>query len=173
MIIHICAPKNAAYVLVTPIYDGEWSSAWISGDAGNCDSESSENKGNFGDLTNELTEIESTGVYSLDITKAEMNFDLKVVKMTSSTSGTQIPLHVIHTYTATEDITLAELAQGQPAATPTLRNGLMLLYMALRNLTTTSATLLEINNDAGTVIAKSTIGDDGSDFTRAKMVSGP
>jgi len=172
MIIHIRAPKNVAFVLVTPVYDGEWSDAYVSGAAG-LDSEDSDDKGNFSDMDNELTEIQATGVYSLDITQAEMNFDLKVIKMTSSTTGANIPLHVIHTFTPTEDITLAELAQGQPSATPTLRNALMLLYMTLRNLTTTSATLLEINNNAGAVIAKATLADDSVDFTRAKMVSGP
>ncbi len=173
MIIHIRAPKNTAFVLVTPIYDGEWSTSWFSGDAGNCDSEFSQDKGNFGDCDNELTEIQATGVYSLDLTAAEMNVALVVVKMTTSTAGKNIPLHVIHTFTPTEDITLAELAQAQPSATPTLRNALMLLYMAIRNLTTTSSTLLEINNNAGTVIAKSTLADVGADFTKAKFVSGP
>lgn len=172
MIIHVNAPKNTAFVLVTPVYDGEWSSTYVTA-AADLDSEDSDNKGNFTDMDNELTEIQATGVYSLDITQAEMNVDLKVIKMTSSTEGANIPLFVIHTFTPTEDITLAELAQGQPSATPTVRNALMLLYMALRNLTTTSSSLLEVNNDAGTVIAKAVLNDDAADFTRAKMVSGP
>ncbi len=172
MIIHIRAPKNVAYVLVTPVYDGEWSDAYVSGAAG-LDSEDSDNKGNFTDMDNELTEIQATGVYSLDITQAEMNVDLKAIKMTSSTTGANIPLFVIHTFTPTEDITLAEVAQGQPSATPSLRNALMLLYMALRNDLVESSSLMEITNDAGTVIAKATMSDAAGDFTKAKLVSGP
>ncbi len=172
MLIHIGAPKNTAFVLVTPVYDGEWSSTYVSTAAG-LDSEHSNDKGNFSDMDNELTEIQATGVYSLDVTAAEMNADLVVVKMTSTTVGANIPLYVIHTFTPTEDITLTELAQAQPAATPTLGNALMLLYMALRNETETDAALLEIKNNAGTVICKAALSDDGTDFTKAKFATGP
>ncbi len=172
MIIHIRAPKNVAFVLVTPVYDGEWSDAYVSSAAG-LDSEDSDDKGNFTDMDNELTEIQTTGVYSLDITQAEMNVDLKVIKMTSSTTGANIPLHVIHTFTPTEDITLAELAQGQPSATPILRDALMLLFMSMRNDLVESSSLMEIYNDAGTVIAKATMGDAAGEFTKEKLVSGP
>ena len=69
--------------------------------------------------------------------------------------------------------TIAELAQGQPAATPTIATALMLLYMALRNKLDTDATTLEIHNNAGTVIAKKTLSDDGTTYSEAKMASGP
>lgn len=70
---------------------------------------------------------------------------------------------------------IAELSQAQPTATPTIRTALMLMYMALRNQlkTQTSGTdALEIYNDAGTLICKKLISDDGSDYTEAKMTSG-
>lgn len=70
---------------------------------------------------------------------------------------------------------IAELAQGQPTATPTIRTALMLMYMALRNQlkTQTSGTdALEIYDDSGTLICKKLISDDGSDYTEAKMTSG-
>jgi hypothetical protein len=73
------------------------------------------------------------------------------------------------------DTAIAELSQGQPAATPTIRTGLMLLYMMARNqlIVQTSATVaLEIYNDAGTKIAKKLLTDDGSDYTEAKMTTG-
>lgn len=69
--------------------------------------------------------------------------------------------------------TIAQLAQGQPSATPTVANALMLLYMALRNAGTTTATTLTIANSAGTVICKATLSDDTTTFTKAILVTGP
>lgn len=69
--------------------------------------------------------------------------------------------------------TLAELAQGAPAATPRPDQAMMLLYMTLRNkLDITSATK-NISNDAGTVIAKKALTDDGTTYSEAEMVTGP
>ncbi len=68
--------------------------------------------------------------------------------------------------------TLAELPQGLPPATPRPDQFAMLLYMALRNLLTTTSTELGIHDDAGVKIAKATLSDDGATFARAKMVSG-
>lgn len=69
--------------------------------------------------------------------------------------------------------TIAELAQAQPPTTPTLAQALALLYMSFRNTRTVTATTDSITNNAGTVIAKSAISDDGTTFSRAKLVSGP
>jgi hypothetical protein len=69
--------------------------------------------------------------------------------------------------------TISELAQAAPAATPTVATALMLLYMALRNEFTQTATLATISNDAGTVICKSTTADDATTFTRGEWVAGP
>lgn len=68
--------------------------------------------------------------------------------------------------------TIAELSQGIPAATPTIVSALMLLYMAVRNQETGTATEKAIYNDAGTKITKGTLSDDGTTFTKAKLVSG-
>jgi len=68
---------------------------------------------------------------------------------------------------------ISENAQGIPPVTPTHRQAIMLMYMALRNAIKSNATTLEINNDAGTVITKKTVNDDGTDYTELKMVSGP
>ena len=71
--------------------------------------------------------------------------------------------------------TIAEIAQGVPAATPTFENALMLLYMALRNkldVATVATDTLEIHNDAGTRIAQKLLTDDGADYSEAKMISG-
>jgi hypothetical protein len=66
---------------------------------------------------------------------------------------------------------IAELGVAAPTATPTLRTGLMLLYMALRNkltVATSGTDAIEIYNDAGTKICAKTITDDGSDYSEAK-----
>lgn len=73
------------------------------------------------------------------------------------------------------DTAISELGVAAPTATPTLRTGLMLLYMALRNklvVQTSGTDAIEIYNDAGTLIAKKLITDDTSDYTEAKMSSG-
>ncbi len=74
------------------------------------------------------------------------------------------------------DTAIAELSQAQPSATPTLRDAVMLLYMALRNrldAQTSGTDALEIYNDADTLIAKKLVTDSGGDYSEAKMVSGP
>ncbi len=148
------------------------------GDAGNITAQISKDGGGNA-ATNDAnpTELDSTnhpGVYLFNMLQAETNADLIVLTASSSTGNISLgdPM-LIYTHIATEDITLAELAQGQPSATPTLKDAIMLLFMALRNLTTTSSSLLEVNNDAGTVITKGTLNDDGSDFIKAKLVTGP
>jgi len=70
------------------------------------------------------------------------------------------------------DTAISELGVAAPTATPTLRSGLMLLYMALRNklvVQTSGTDAIEIYNNAGTKIAAKTITDDGSDYTEDEM----
>lgn len=72
--------------------------------------------------------------------------------------------------------TLAELAQAIPPALPTFKQAIMLMYMSLRNKLENTTTESRIFNDAGTVIAKSTLSDTGGvsgTFTRDKLASGP
>lgn len=68
---------------------------------------------------------------------------------------------------------LSELPQAAPPATPQLSQAVMLLYMAVRNMLQVTATEKRISNDAGTVIAKKALTDDGTTFQEAEMVSGP
>ncbi|MDF1551917.1 MAG: hypothetical protein P1P84_02590 [Deferrisomatales bacterium] len=70
------------------------------------------------------------------------------------------------------DTAIAELGVEAPTATPSLRTGLMLMYMSLRNKRDTTATLDEIHNAAGTVVAKAVIGHDGTTATKANYGSG-
>ena len=70
------------------------------------------------------------------------------------------------------DTAIAELGVAAPTATPTLRTGMMLMYMALRNklvVQTSGTDAIEVYNDAGTKIAAKLITDDGSDYTEAEM----
>ena len=70
------------------------------------------------------------------------------------------------------DTAISELGVAAPAATPTIRTGLMLLYMALRNksvVQTSGTDALEIYDNAGTIIAKKLLTDDGTDYTEAEM----
>ncbi len=73
------------------------------------------------------------------------------------------------------DTAISELGVAAPTGTPTLRTGLMLLYMALRNklvVQTSAVDAIEIYNDAGTLICKKAITDDTADYTEAEMSSG-
>ena len=69
--------------------------------------------------------------------------------------------------------TIAEMAQGAPPATPTFEEAVMYVYMALRNKMDVTATLKEFHNDAGTVIWKKTLSDDGTTYSEAEGATGP
>lgn len=64
--------------------------------------------------------------------------------------------------------TMPELT-GIPAATPTVFQALMLLYMSLRNAHLATSIQESISNDAGGVITTAVIGDNGSTYTKAKF----
>jgi hypothetical protein len=66
---------------------------------------------------------------------------------------------------------IAELADAAPAATPSLADALMLMYMQLRNELTSTATLMTIKNDAGAGICKATLSDNATTFTKAELVA--
>lgn len=90
--------------------------------------------------------------------------------------ATAMKAEILVEVNAALDTAMAELSVAKPSATPTVRTGLMLLYMALRNKTdvntTASPDVLEIHNDAGTIIATKDITDDGTDYSEAEMASG-
>lgn len=70
--------------------------------------------------------------------------------------------------------TFAEPGQGAPAATTTLVAKINYIYKFLRNKILTSATEIKVYDDAGTTVdQKSTIADDGTNFTRGEFGSGP
>ena len=49
----------------------------------------------------------------------------------------------------------------------------MLGFMALRNKLDVTSSFKEVHNDAGTVITKKALTDDGSTYSEAEMESGP
>jgi hypothetical protein len=67
------------------------------------------------------------------------------------------------------DTVISELGVATPTATPTLRTGLMLLYMALRNKGTQTSTTKTISNNAGVTIASAAISDDATTFTKEEF----
>lgn len=70
--------------------------------------------------------------------------------------------------------TIAEMVQGAPPSSPTLEQLLNYLYRIFRNKTITDATFHEVYDDAGTTILfKFAVSDDGTDFTKAKGITGP
>lgn len=62
--------------------------------------------------------------------------------------------------------TLSELASGAPPSAPTLRQAVILLYMALKNKRTTTASESNIHDSAGNIITKASHSDNGTTFTK-------
>lgn len=111
--------------------------------------------------------------------RLDLILDARMAEASINTTGGAVDtVTTVTNVHADSDLTtaLTELAQAAPSATPDLRNAIMLLYMALRNKTVTQTSgtdALEIYNNAGTLICKKLLTDDGADYTEAEMVSGP
>jgi len=89
--------------------------------------------------------------------------------------STGMKAEVLVEVNAALDAAISELAQGAPSATPSVRTGIMLMYMALRNkldVQTSGTDALEVHADDGTQIAIKLLSDDGSDYSEAKMTTG-
>lgn len=71
------------------------------------------------------------------------------------------------------DEAIAELAQGAPSATPAMRAALAMLYMMARNQITVDAAFKTFSNDAGTVVFKKAVDDNGTTYTETEMETGP
>ena len=64
--------------------------------------------------------------------------------------------------------TIPELT-GIPGANPTLKQAIMIMYMGLRNQHTATALQEKIYNSAGSVIASSSVSDDGTTYVKGKF----
>ena len=114
---------------------------------------------NGADINTLITQIGTAGAGLTNITLAN---DLSATMKTS----------VLAEVNTAIDTAISELGVAAPTATPTIRTGMMLMYMALRNklvVQTSGTDAIEIYNDAGTKIAAKTITDDGTDYTEAEM----
>lgn len=119
----------------------------------------------FGASSNAVVENGADGIYSLVLTAGEMNGYQVEVRIVSTGKPVYFLIH-------TQDV-ISELAQAIPSATPLFSQALMLLYMIARNQFTNTSADEKIRNDAGTVICKAVLSDDGTTFTRDKLASGP
>lgn len=89
--------------------------------------------------------------------------------------STAMQAEVLVEVNAALDASISELTQTQPTATPSIRTGLMLMYMAMRNkldVQTSGTDALEIHNAAGTMIARKLLTDAGGDYSEALMMAG-
>jgi len=69
--------------------------------------------------------------------------------------------------------TLTATPQGAPPTTPTIQEALMILYDALVHKVDVDASQKEFYNNAGTVIWKKALSDDGSNYVEAESATGP
>jgi hypothetical protein len=135
----------------------------------------------FSTITPTVTEI-SNGWYQLAMTGTHHNVlgDLAIHITAEGADPTDLQYEVV-AYDSQSATTLglsnlalltdaiAELS-ADPGATPTVIGAIMLQYMAFRNQETVTATLRTIKNNAGTTILSQTLSDDGTTFTKAKVV---
>jgi len=63
---------------------------------------------------------------------------------------------------------LSEPSAGAPSATPAIASLLMYLYCTWRNQTTESTSESKVRNNAGTILTKATLSDNGSEFTKGQ-----
>jgi hypothetical protein len=85
--------KNVAFRVSFPIYDADGDTVTA---AATLDSEGSIDGGAFADVTAEATEIGTSGIYTLDLTAAEMNGDTIVVRVQTSTVGAKTTVIVMY-----------------------------------------------------------------------------
>ena len=68
---------------------------------------------------------------------------------------------------------IAEQAQGQPPATPTLLQAIGWWWVDWRNASNATASERQVKNSAGTVATKAPLSDNATTFEKDKWVSGP
>ncbi len=151
---------------VIDISDGTWSWSAISGAAG------------MYNLTFKVTDVDEPGTLEVYIRDSDLclpilnRFNVKSaeaydVDYVASALSDLVNTEIVNALST--DI-IAELT-GDPGATPTMTDAIMLLYMTLRNLRITDKTSgdTKVHNDAGTEILKAIITDTVTTFTKAKF----
>jgi len=90
-------PKSVETTFYVPVYTSIYGGALMTSAAG-LDSKISKDGGAFSDCVNELTEISTTGIYTLTLTATEMNATSICVLMSSSSATSMIvPLSILTT----------------------------------------------------------------------------
>jgi hypothetical protein len=131
---------------------------------------------------------DDSGYYDLELTAANVNYYGRV---SLSLTNSAVHLPVFHefeivsgqyydakygtaNFSANIDTdTIAEMAQGAPPASPTLKEAVNYLYRKLRNKNEATATEGRVYDDAGTTILfKETHSDDGTMFTKGEYLTG-
>jgi hypothetical protein len=157
----------------------------------------STNGGSFGNLTTLPTVTPAGGVaVKFSLSADEMNGDQVVVQCIDAAGAEwdDLLISINTSINVLDDLAtpaqvntevvdalnvdlMAELVQGIPTATPTMRQALMALYMALRNRldidTSGAIDYKEFYDDSGSVIYKKALTDDGSTYSEAEMEAGP
>ena len=114
-----------------------------------------------GEYDTEFTDIKGTG-----FAKDTHSLPQCLTGATPAEVNAQV-VDVIRTDTSVEPV------QGAPSQTPTLEAMIKYIYFRMINkTTTTSTTNTMFKADGSTEVMKSTIGDDGSTFTKAAYVTG-
>lgn len=156
--------KNKALRITFPIFDADGD--LVTGATG-LDSEISKDGGTFTDCTNEATEIAtSSGMYYLDLTATEMNADtVAVIVKTSSTGAKTTPI-VIYPTAIVELSAVPTYGAGGSS----VEDALAYLIMMARNKVTTTASQIKLYKDDGsTLVATSSVSDDGTTLTRGEF----
>jgi len=120
-----------------------------------------------------LLAVDSSGraAGDLEAWKGSVPSDLitGLVQAQANQLGTQAKTDVSTEVAAELDESIGELSPGSPASSPSVRTGIMLLYMAVRDKATNDGTWLTFHNASGTAIAKARISEVTGLFTREAM----
>jgi len=120
-------------------------------------------------------DVNITNIIGTAPTLTSTNIDVNIATQDNIDFGATQKASINTEVDSALDTAITELSQGVPSATPSLRNAVMLMYMALRNkldVQTSGTDALEVHADDGTQIAIKLLTDSGGDYSEAKMTTG-
>ena len=112
---------------------------------------------------------------SVGLTLDNLPNDGALTFLDQSVAANATPAEVLTQVNTALDTAISELSVGVPDTTPSLRNAVMLGYMAIRNrfdTFTSGSDAIRIYNNAGAIIATKAMTDSGGDYSEALMISG-
>jgi hypothetical protein len=167
--------KNTAYRVTFPIFDADGD--LVTGATG-LDSEYSGDAGTFADCTNEATEIATaSGMYYLDLTSGELNYDTVAVIVKTSSSGAKTTPIILYP----EELGDIRVDVGQISGDATAADNAESFFdgtgyagtnnvIPLVTTTTTATNVTTVNGLAANVITATSIAADA--ITAAKIADG-